>query len=161
MTPEEKRERDRRRKAAQRANKRNAAGPDATVTFISSAPDAPSKGGTQGGTSAVPPSKMPPPPQGIPDTTLAAVDAQLAELAIPASALLLATQARMFAAALDDVTRVPQWGSLSDSLRRVMEALEKATQAGSTDPLTAQRRAFYSGKVYASGDEDEGKAKRA
>lgn len=132
MTPEEKRERDRKRKAAQRANKRNAAGPDATVTFITSAPEAPPKGGT----SAVPPSKMPPPPPGIPDSTLSAVDAQLEGLDIPASALLLATQARAFAAALDDVTRVPQWGSLSDSLRRVMEALEKAAQSGSSDPLT-------------------------
>ncbi|PPF83781.1 hypothetical protein C5E07_09820 [Pseudoclavibacter sp. RFBJ3] len=101
---------------------------------------------------------MPPPPPGIPDSILSAVDAQLEGLDIPASALLLATQARAFAAGLDDVTRVPQLGSLSASPRRVMEALEKAAQSGSSDPLTGQRQAFWIGEAWTGGDENQGKA---
>ncbi|WP_230670736.1 hypothetical protein [Rathayibacter sp. Leaf248] len=142
MTPEQRRVRDRERKAKQRAANKGT-GQLATVTEID-APKRPNGGtqsGTRGGTS-VPHS---PPAGPVPATLTEAAQQLIARLDVPESALDFASALLLLARDLDEPANVPQRAGLMKLYVDMRSQLRDASRAREVDPLDEMRRDFYSG----------------
>ncbi|WP_156759998.1 hypothetical protein [Microbacterium karelineae] len=151
MTPEEKRKRDRERKARYRAVKREKAQLEALPQI---GPDTTSKRGTDRGTSA-----------GTNDDNVALTNEQaaravIADLEIPATAAWRAALVMQLARDLDVPGAIPQRAGLAQRYAENLEALIAAAKPREKDELDDMRRAFYTGRTSGIDDDPEARGRK-
>lgn len=151
MTPEEKRKRDRERKARQRAANREKPKLEA-LPQIGPGPDAGrgTERGTQGGTSA----------DAIPSNFDAAREV-VAELEVPARERWRVALVLRLAADLDAPLAIPQRSGLAAKYEASLEALIAAAKPRERDELDELRRRFYTGRTDAVDDDPEARKRPA
>ena len=154
MSPEEKRERDRARKARQRAAKRDAAVLEALPQI---GPGSRAKRGTSGGTQGGTPDR-----DDLDDlSNLGAAKDVIRGLDVPASARWRLALILQLAQDLDAPLAIPQRAGLAARYEANLEALIADCKPRERDELDELRRSFYQGRTSGLDDDPEAPQRRA